>query len=270
MPEVQPDAIVVTGDLAATGDRGDLTAARRFFEERPATYWESDSGFPCIGQTSPIAVVLPGNHDRYDGALAFPGGREFEDVFAAKWQPTGASNCVTLRSLPSPEDGDLLIASLDCSLREVGDGSPPRLYGYIGTGRVYADVVEDLIVQVAEARQVSNVCGVVVALHFPPSYPSVDSKLKLHNEGPLLEALEALGVSAVLAGHTHKQASYLLDSGVLVNCVGSATQADRESRYHFAVCSLDVDNGRVTSKKIVNFDFDESIFDYIEGDVRDF
>lgn len=270
IPGLQPDAIVVTGDLAATGDRRDLAVAHQFFTEEPARYWASASGSPCIGQASHIAVMLPGNHDRYVGALALPGGREFDAVFAAQWQPTGASGCVTLKRLPSPEDGELVIASLDCSLRDAADGSPPYGYGYIGTGRVYQDIVDDLVAQVAAVREVANICGVVVALHFPPSYPAVDSKLRLHNEAALLDAFEELGVSAVLAGHTHKQALYPLDGGISVNCVGSATQADRESRYHFAVCGLDVSNGRVTSKKIVNFEFDESKFDFIEGDARDF
>src|SRR5207248_7567402 len=63
------DAILLTGDIATTGDYGDLVRAHQFIEGRCSGAWFSHYPIfpdPPLSRTETPILLLPGNHDRLD------------------------------------------------------------------------------------------------------------------------------------------------------------------------------------------------------------
>lgn len=89
-------AVVLTGDIATTGEREDLSKALEFFKAKPdfRLSTQTTEQEPTLAGISIPLFLLPGNHDRYrtgpgyaPGGLGYgPGGRVFDDVFDDYWR----------------------------------------------------------------------------------------------------------------------------------------------------------------------------------------
>ena len=82
---LQLDAVLVTGDLATTGEAADLELASQYFAGKVPTKW-SPAPLPDFSAVvdTPL-LTLPGNHDRY-GQFAQPA--HVKIVVASLTQPT--------------------------------------------------------------------------------------------------------------------------------------------------------------------------------------
>lgn len=261
--QVNPDAVIVSGDLTSRGASDELMLAKRYLTEPPTSGWKNDSGAPVIGQLRDRLIVIPGNHDRY-GERFSPGSRTFDGVFANLWQPSSGCQCVATRVFNGPKGAALLVGSIDLCLRAHGDGSPPVL-GFIGTGRVYDDSLEALFRATRDFRAGNAHCAIVWVAHFPPGFEGISASLQLHEERKLLATGRDAGVSLVLCGHTHSSRHYVVD-GVRVNCAGSATQASRDSDWCFSVCRILVESQGSVKCSVVEFRFDRVRENFVEGE----
>src|SRR5947209_5302025 len=79
------DAVLITGDLATTGEQEDLGRAREFIDSlRRLAQTAPPGGGP---PRQPKIIVLPGNHDRFHGKPKWAGCGRFDTTFAGEWQP---------------------------------------------------------------------------------------------------------------------------------------------------------------------------------------
>lgn len=226
-------AIIITGDLATTGFRVDLTRGLSFLEG------PSD---PSISQVSfDKKLLLPGNHDRYiytpDGFLYAPGGQLFDATFKDYW----SGPVMAYKPLRSGELSVIIIAA-DFSLKSKNDCTLPLLkVSRLAQGRVYPEMVNqivDLTKRLKDREQNWGYIPIVMwAIHFPPFFVHTNSgwmaqvlyKLtkNLLNEKLLAREARNQKVQRILAGHTHEAQIYLMKKfGVKVLCAGSATQDD--------------------------------------------
>lgn len=251
------DAIVITGDLATTGEEGDLILARQYLEGKVPEDWNPLGGLPSLVSRACPVVTLPGNHDRYDGKALLPMSRRFEGIFGDAWD-LGNGTVVSspsygdrVRLLPlAKSDGALVICMADLSLdgAHAGEGG----FGWIGQGRVTDTVVDAMTRATQNAVEDAGIDGLptaaIWAVHFPPLYPGVDPSLRLLDESILVEAAHRARVSAILAGHTHEALTYELapsqgEGNVPVYCCGSSTGVSKNGQYTYTVFEVDTSNG---------------------------
>ena len=256
IPSESPDLLVISGDLAATGDAGDLASARDFIRGDSSGFWSSTDDEPRLPVDRIKLQVMPGNHDRYHKGTLLPGSDAFEQVFAGIWAVSSSSDRVSEPFIIEKSGEMLAIISADFTFRRASDSS--SLTGYIGQGKVYQDVLDALKVKTLDVKSVaSRNIAVVWMVHYPPRYPDVDPNLSLSGEDDLLNMASELGVNLLLAGHTHVACLYDVD-GINVSCVGSATQADPDSAWHFSLNEVVVESGVITSGKVIPFSYVKS------------
>lgn len=197
------DAVVITGDLATTGLADDLAVATAFVQR--------------IRAQGHRVVVIPGNHDRFDGPLCAPGGTKFEQSFV-EWK--GRQQRVSGPYVLEQDAKFLAIVAADLSL----PAGYPNLgtLGRFGQGVATGAAVSELEQLTTQLRNEYAPLAVVWAVHFPARFPGISDQLRLLKDDDLLSAAKRSGITAVLSGHTHLPAIYF--SGVPVLCAGSATQ----------------------------------------------
>lgn len=256
IPEESPDVLVVTGDLAATGAVSDLEAARDYLSGSVGA-WQNADQEPRLAPGDSHLQVLPGNHDRYHKGTLFPGATGFEMVFAHVWSASPECERVSRPLLVDKGGEALAIICGDFTLRDALHACPP-VFGYIGRGMAYEDVVAALVAHTHSVREErGGKVGVIWAVHFPPQFPGGNQNLALQDEQKLISAASDAGIHLLLAGHTHSDCVY--SSGSLkVSCVGSATQADAESAWHFSLNEVIVERGVVVGGSVTPFRFDKS------------
>lgn len=250
--EAHLHAIVLGGDLAATGSEGDLARAREFVDGKPGRVpWLTDRGQPTLGGLPDPAriFVLPGNHDRYATATTPTGGRTFDRIFADRWVAgQGAQLYPTLLG-----DGKAVqVVGIDLTLRSPDDATSSR--GAFGQGRCYQEPL-------AAARHLTELArrelvgrgvvrsghdvAVVWLTHFAPLFPRVKKTLELL-EGELLvyEASRA-GVDGLICGHTHVVQHYearVEGRSLPVFCTGTAGQRGERQDTAFQLVHVDFDH----------------------------
>ena len=196
------DAVLITGDLATTGNSQDLSAAKEYVSK--------------FRRVAPLFVV-PGNHDRF-GALGLPGNRLFDSMF--DWQ-AGMQQAEVIGVLER-EGSRLVLVGADLCLPQGQWGD--TMFGYAGQGIASPGVLRSLERESQAARtKFGSDAALAWAVHFPPQFPQCDPSLKLLNDRGLIKAAKAAGVPTIFAGHTHKDMIYVRDD-VTVMCAGSATQ----------------------------------------------
>ena len=251
------DGIIVTGDVASTGSRLDLLAARQYFEGG-AAHWGETTRFATSKSllSENRFAFLPGNHDRYS-TLLLPSSDKFEadSCFGGNWsanQMPGASVDNMVRSYGFARgDDQIVFCCVDLSLERWSQETV--VLGYLGQG-IVTDARLDGLRQ-ATVRHQERGRTVVWAFHYPPEYAGCPDLLKLIG-GERLSALGAeLGVRLCLCGHLHQLRTYQVPAGLTVACSGTAC-AFFEEENAFSELSLVVDGDRLESCRATKFVWD--------------
>ncbi|WP_338416786.1 metallophosphoesterase [uncultured Sphaerotilus sp.] len=214
------DVLVITGDIASTGDDDDLRIAREYFDGKiPKNWTKAKNNFHSLFKHGVPIITVPGNHDRYHDFLLNPGFGPYERFFGMAWDfdkkvsnyDDGCKNKFYVKySILEKLDSCLIFVAGDFSLRHqiYAEG----FLGHIGQGRVDS-VLQGMVSVTNKIR--SNIINegykkyaVVWMVHFPPCFPGVDSGLKLINDYDLLNAVKNTNIKLLLAGHTHEPLWY--------------------------------------------------------------
>ncbi len=260
-------AILVTGDLATTGDHADLKLARDYFSGKLPPEWDPIGKQPSLLERSKAIVIsLPGNHDRYDGLALIPGSRNYESHFGDFWDFNSgiAYDCAVSNSayrvrVCALEDEDsadcvLFICMADLSLDYHNQGV--GAFGWVGQGSAERAVVDALVettgitAKHAKASGRKREIATLWAIHFPPVYPQIDQSLELLTPLRLIEAAQDCGVSTILTGHTHQALKYNAAANyvrgtpeVNVICCGASAGRSEHSIYSYSIIEVEICNG---------------------------
>ena len=273
----QLDAILITGDLATVGYTPDLTRAHAYVHapglpaplpgQPPWAWapWLSASGFPTLEPAGAPVVLLPGNHDRFDGWRLHAGGATFDGIFHADWD--GRRKAQTLIVLQLGRE-NLAIIAADFTLQRDADADVATggRWADMGQGKVYPAVLQALIQETQVQRAQYELLGVVWALHFPPEWVGMDPALRLVDD-QLLATASAGGVTHLFSGHTHEPRQYPLASNpaVQVYCAGTATQycAPPPNANTLHPLEIDVDSGTITAVRWTTLRWDAVRKDFV-------
>jgi 3',5'-cyclic AMP phosphodiesterase CpdA len=247
------DGILITGDLATTGRAADLTTAFQYVNDPVQDRWLTQLDHPTLQAGPPHnnrILLIPGNHDRYQGLRFYPGGTEFDNTFQNYWD--GKQRVQTLFVFRKGTER-LAVIGADFCLKHQDDanaGVGKSDMAYLGQGRAYVDVSIDL--QAETQYWNDQNAAVIWAVHFPPGFAGVDPSLTFLDDFMLLDAAWRMGVEHIFCGHTHVPRQYsVVDSvgGRRVNiyCAGTAMQycapPPNTNTVHRFNC--EVENGRV-------------------------
>lgn len=245
------DVIILTGDIATSGEGDDLQAAHRFVASPAFFRYKDLNDQPTLQGSGKRVLVLPGNHDRYDSRFgAKPGNTAFDRTFAAGWH-CGQS----VQELWNEPKGDERLAILGADF-SLASGERPRLpRTYEGCGRVYQDRLDSLCDLTASVRHAKPGCGVIWAVHFDPEAAPV--WLELIDSKKLLDAARAQAVGAILCGHTHASRNGSASPPIYV--CGTTTQLVAPDKNRFQIVTIDVDskNGGVCKTSVVCYTYEE-------------
>lgn len=220
------DAIIITGDLATTGERADLDEAFDFVDGSVgrSAPWLSAGNKPTLQGARRPVVLIPGNHDRFKGFWCKPGGDEFDSVFKKYWSVGQSAQILCFLPAGSPE---LVIIGADFTLRHKNHAQGRG--GMWGQGKVYSKgPLEKLDTLTNRIRSANANVGIIWLAHFPPDFPEGERALRLIDEEELIKAALLRDVSVILTGHTHNPkrfaTPYVTHKKVEVMCAGTATQ----------------------------------------------
>ncbi len=264
------DGIIITGDLATTGNQPDLDAARDFLLEAPSPTkgYQTVAEKPTLNNpANPNIYLIPGNHDRFDGPSLNPAGSNFDSTFGttskAQW-PVGQSAYAI--DVLKKGGVSLGIVGADLSLQSAAHISPTNPFQLWGAGRAYPNVIDEMVRITKQIRAEHAPVEVIWLVHFPPRFPKPSSFLRLLDEDLLIQAADNENIGYLLCGHTHHEDRYLGQKGsrifggksVEVLCAGTATEHRPPSStdprtVHFL--EFDVTTGRRCSvtKKTLNW-----------------
>jgi len=250
----QVDMTLITGDLATTGSQKDLDAALRFITSPAHDKWMAADGRPTLqGGENPIRL-LPGNHDRYGQQWWAAGDDTFDDVFGDYWKIK--SRTQLLAQLHDQTTNErLAIVAADFCLFNNADAKSGK-YDYMGQGKAYAHLVEDLKRLTASVRKnADGPVAVVWVVHFAPMYAMLPSVLQLIDDDYLLQAAADSKVEHIFCGHTHHAKVYTPCGfpTVLIHCAGAACQAWDAQGNTFHLRDINVHQGKVVSVDHVDF-----------------
>jgi len=215
------DAIIYSGDLATTGIATDLNTARTFVEGPVDDGFVTSNGEPTLGAAKRPIHMVPGNHDTYADNKATPGSPNFGLTFQKYLKNWNKG--VGHRLIAKGEER-LAIISADFTLRTRRDASDPWFKVY-GQGRVYDDVLNELIARTKALGANHKSLGIIWLVHFAPYH--CDTKIELRGFTQLQKAARDCKVHAILCGHTHEVAKVEV-YGVPTYCAGSAASIDKE------------------------------------------
>lgn len=253
------DGIIVTGDLATTGNDRDISVAKSFLTGTLGPEFvlpELASGFMNFYDTLPV-IVLPGNHDRYtENFLGRSKSFEGNSAFTPSWdggfnhinKVIADNNSDRLRYAIFERDSEKLIfIQADFSLERWGDASAFNgISGILGQGLAYRKVIKALKKLTARLQKDFSCESVVWLCHFPPEVE--DDKICPRNMellcgNRLSKAASESKVAYILAGHVHHHINYSPINGVEVICTASAT--DPVGTPSFNEFSFSVSSGKI-------------------------
>lgn len=257
------DLVVLSGDIATTGHTNDLAAAVDALTAPFATAarpYLSPDGRPTLGARVGEIIVIPGNHDRFRPNTLLPGNQNFEASFGQFWRAQGSTTGrVSAKILAEigiqqrPTGEKLAVVCADFSLR-----SWFHQHGalcYVGQGRVYGDVLYDLVRKTNSLLASEPRPAILWVVHFPPSWEACANNMKLIGERHLVAAAHRLGVPIILSGHQHKHRIYRLSMKrqqararrPLMIVAGTAAQRQRTGSHSFVHLKLETKHGRVSN-----------------------
>jgi hypothetical protein len=225
---VTPDVILATGDISTDGSNEALRVAERFISSGEII--EGNDPFPVtlgLGAGANRRIVLPGNHDRYDGKSPYQDpSMEFEGVFSER---TEYPYAIGFRSGTDEDSATLIFFVLDSSAVSsdalLASKAPWRR---IARGKIDSDACEGLVTMADEIKRTESVPSIsggtlsvnyensirIVALHHHPvddirRSSSTNFWTLLENSSEFLRACFRAGVDVVLFGHDHEAAHAL-------------------------------------------------------------
>jgi hypothetical protein len=239
------DLILITGDIATTGEPDDLQAAFDFIAKPAAAGWKTSDDAPTLAAAETPIAILPGNHDRYENTR-FPFGAAavvFDDVFNEYWW--AGQNASPLAILQKGNEWLLLIGA-DFSLRVPEYRNNP--FAHAGQGDVSRHVLKSLRLLTRRYRDQllrrGAAASVAWAIHFAPRCP--DPLLALRNDESLITAAEEDGVHHIFCGHTHQADEPPPIGNVHIHCAGTGSSFDSPHGNFIHTREIDVVSGTIT------------------------
>jgi DNA repair exonuclease SbcCD nuclease subunit len=220
------DAILISGDIAHAGLRSDLSRAVEFFVSpggfSPGEPWLDAKRKPTLKTFQKPIIVVPGNHDRYDGRLGLPNGKLFDGYFSSFWRPHGGA--IQPFSLPDENDALLTIICADFTLETFKDCVP---FGHWGQGMVYRKRLLKLIEHTRQINSTKPNSAIIWMLHFAPKFEDhcqLNFFMRLLDSDSLIHQAEKTGVQYLVCGHTHHYAIYKTgtNQAVKIHCAGTS------------------------------------------------
>ncbi len=194
------DAIVVSGDIATTGEVEDLTIARDFLTATPASGYHTADGKATLKAGGIPVALVPGNHDRF-GPLEFvfrPGNTTFDAVFRDGGYWTAGQSAQVLWVGQRDKATAVLIAA-DFTLPPSDEGCAK--WGRFGQGDVTLPTLTRLVELTTQVRTRYPGCVVLWMVHFDPE--ARDPNLTLCHSDLLKTTVTSQAPAAILCGHTH-------------------------------------------------------------------
>ena len=250
IPELEPDAVAVSGDLTQRCSKKEFMQARRYLDE--------------IGEVAPY-IVIPGNHDiRWLGAVwRNMGGLFRKQAHEFKYSRYKKFICEDLT--PSLEVPGAVIAGLNTA-HGITRGSITRRFRDLG---VIGHVRHADIESVREAfENASPEAARIVMIHHNPIRGELSGRHGLANTESALRTFASLGTELILCGHDHLQAIHDVERGIhglVISTAGTISNRIRPGRASsFNLVTIDERNLRITTYSWQNPDgfvpSDESSF----------
>ena len=202
-PDQDYDLLLLSGDLATTGQSADLKRAHQLLLA-PAT-----PTLATLDKLQQPLALMPGNHDRYGPnqahlRIAPPGDRTFDGIFTSWTAKQGTRSdypSTGVQSIYIPKDDHhlaLVMADLTLAPRDMGDGP---VLGWLGQGRAYRPRIAAMVRETRRLRDDLPQCTVLWVVHFDPTYRH--HGLRLLQSRRLRDAAEDEKIPAILCGHSH-------------------------------------------------------------------
>jgi predicted phosphodiesterase len=253
------DAVIVTGDLATSGDMIDIAPAANFVRSPAAGEgFYSSPRQPTISFI-PDILLVPGNHDKYANILGTPSSKTFELTFEA-YMPNfedGVGHWV------DEKDGaSLAFVYADFSLLSRSDAED-KVVAPFGQGRVYAHVRDELVNRTLYLRQKHDGAPIVWLIHFAPF--DCGYKLRLIDFSDVEDAAHRLAIPILLSGHVH-QSRKLQRDGRVIYCSGSTGCVDTDGDSRIQTVHIDVDDEIFVERENFIWDREEHEFLFLNTD----
>jgi 3',5'-cyclic AMP phosphodiesterase CpdA len=235
------DAILVSGDISATGCNKDLSHSRDSttpYQFRINEPWVSHKRIPTLqpNEFNKPIILVPGNHDRYANVSGWPGKR-FDAYFSSFWK-AGVGG-VQASFLPDEKAPVLAIICADFSLEKPWHSSRFRAGGHWGQGKVYSDRLDSLVRETRRVSESFSGCAIVWMIHFAPKFEDhkdFDDTLLLLRSDSLIQEAERYRIRYIFCGHTHEHADYPPSGShtITVHCAGSSAclEPNRQTSMH--------------------------------------
>ncbi len=241
IPDLEPRATVIAGDLTQRARCGELLAARAFVRE--------------LERTAPV-FVIPGNHDvEWWWRPFIPFGRsakygKFVRAFGPLLTPTLSLPDVLITSALTSHG--LAWGSLTLRVRDLA------VKGHLPVAEI-ARVQEQL--KRAERRQLR-----VLVIHHNVMPGEISNRMGLARWQQAQRRIARCGAELVLCGHDHQESIHQLRGKVVVSCSGALCGRSRDGRpamFHH-VCwdehSIEVEQYRWDSERAVFVRSDVHVF----------
>jgi predicted phosphodiesterase len=232
------DAIVLSGDLATTGEQAGLQLVHDFVSAQASNGYLTPGSSPTLAAAGKPIAQIPGNHDRFKNLLCAPGDVRFDKVFGKLW---GAGQGAQTLADFTRGDVGLAIIGADFSLQQ-GDNGDQAFYGHFGRGRATKPVVDKLVTLTSNYRERHPDCVVLWVCHFDPL--AAEHELALLDADVLSNAIREAHPAAILCGHTHSVNERKTFEGCPVFVCGTTTQWYAPSGNHLQVIDINVDPTR--------------------------
>lgn len=226
-PHQRPQLLVVSGDIAESGQDDQLEAGRAWLERVAALL----APHPGLGPNDPRVLLVPGNHDVNRATVEGSAGARrrhlpFSRVFATTpWPFPQLVEPPESREPAHQHYRSIGVAFALLGSAEFGSTSDPH-YGRLDPGLVHDRDIQHLRSAVWKHEPIR-----IAVVHHPlASNPSIATEVApysgLTNGGALQAAVQEQGFALLLHGHTH--AAYLERKGTVLT-VGAGTLGSRQT-----------------------------------------
>ena len=233
VPELEPDAVAISGDLTQRCSKREFAQARQYLDK--------------IGEVAPY-VVIPGNHDiRWLGAVSRNMGGLFREQ-AHNFKYSRYTRYISENLSPSLEVPGAIIAGVNTA-HGIVRGSLTKRFRDLGViGHVKRADIERVREIFASA---SPEAARIVMLHHNPIRGELSGRHGLANTEQALHAFADLGTELILCGHDHLQAIHNVERGVhglVISTAGTISNRLRPGRASsFNLVTIDERSIRITT-----------------------